>query len=97
MRYFLDFRKNVVSFIEEGGSRREAGRLFKISRNTLYRWWTSEGLCPKRHGPRYRKLDKAALKGHVQDYPDAKLSERGAHFGVHTRAIGSSLRQKKSA
>lgn len=101
MTYSLDLRHRVVSFIEEGGSQREAQRLFKISRNTIYRWCTSEDLLPKVHGPRQRKLDKSALKRHVQEHPDAKLCERAVHFGVHTSAIWYALRSmnivKKSA
>lgn len=101
MTYSFDFRNRVVSFIEDGGSQREAQRIFKISRNTIYRWCTSDDLHAKAHGARQRKLDKTALRRHVHDYPDAKLSERAAHFGVHTSAIWYSLRSmnivKKSA
>jgi putative transposase len=101
MTYSLDFRHRVVSFIEEGGSQREAQRIFKISRNTIYRWCTSVDLRPKIHGSRHRKLDKAALKLHVREHPDAKLSERAAHFDVHPSAIWYQLRKmnlvKKSA
>ena len=54
-----------------------------------------DDLRPKAHGPRQRKLDKAALKQHVSDYPDARLIDRAAHFGVHTNAIWYQLRKMK--
>jgi transposase len=95
MTYSIDYRRRVVSFIEEGGSQREAQSLFKISRNTLYRWLNSDDLTPKVHGLRQRKLDRALLKEHVQKYPDAKLSERAVHFGVRPSAIWYSLRTMK--
>jgi len=95
MTYSLDFRQRVVSFIEEGGSQREAMRIFKVSHNTIYRWQTAKDLQPKKHGPRRRKIDTAALARHVKEHSDAKLSERAAHFGVHTSAIWYQLRKMK--
>lgn len=95
MTYSLDFRQRVVSFIEDGGSQREAMRIFKISHNTIYRWQTSSDLRPKKHGPRRRKIDTAALARHVQENCDAKLSERAAYFGVHTSAIWYQLHKMK--
>jgi len=95
MTYSLDFRQRVVSFIREGGSQKEAMHIFKISHNTIYRWSMSDDLRPKKHGPRQRKIDTAALARHVKEYSDAKLSERAAHFGVHTSAIWYQLRKMK--
>ena len=95
MTYSLDFRKRVVSFIEEGGSQREAQRIFKISRNTIYRWRTNDELVPKVHGQRNRKVDKSVLRQHVLDHPHMLLRERAAYFGVHTSAVGYHLRRLK--
>jgi len=95
MTYSLDFRQRVVSFIEEGGSQKDAMRIFNIFHNTIYRWQTSADLRPKSHGSRRRKIDPVALARHVKEYSDAKLSERAAHFGVHTSAIWYQLRKMK--
>lgn len=76
MPYSLDLRKRVLSFVSEGGSKSEAVRLFKISRDTLYRWLNAEDLKPKKHGFRNRKLDKQALRKHVEEHPDMLLHER---------------------
>jgi transposase len=95
MTYSLDLRRRVLSFIEEGGSQREAMRIFKISRNTMYRWRTSLDPEPKKHGSRMRKIDPKALARHVQEHCDAKLSERAAHFGVRTNAIWYQLQKMK--
>lgn len=39
MAYDVDFRKRVISFVQdEGHTRKEACKLFNISVNTLYLW-----------------------------------------------------------
>lgn len=101
MTYSLDLRERVVSFVNSGGSRAEASRRYDVHYDTVRNWLRCDDLRPKAHGPRQRKLDKAALKQHVQDYPDARLIDRAAHFGVHVNAIWVALRTmnivKKSA
>ena len=92
MTYSLDLRKKVLSFVSDGGSKSEAVRLFKISRDTLYRWLNADDLKPKKHGFRKRKLDKKALRKHVEEYPDMFLHERAEVFGVHTSSISRALK-----
>lgn len=92
MTYSIDFRQRVVSFVKEGGSKRAAADLYKINLDTVYEWLKREDLRPKAHGPRQRKLDKAALVRHVEAYPDALLRERAAYFGVHVNAIWVAMR-----
>ena len=93
MTYSLDLRKRAVSYVNQGGSKAEAARLYGIGRQTLYNWLGSEDLRPQAPGFRRRKLDKEALRAHVRDYPDALLRERAAHFGVHINAIWVALQQ----
>lgn len=75
------------TLINNGGSKVEASRLFGFSRNTLYRWLGSDDLRPKPSGLRNRKIDKLALKKHVEDHPDMFLHERAEVFGIHTSSI----------
>ena len=71
MTYSLDLREKVISFISDGGSKSEAMRIFQLSRDTIYRWINAEDLRPKEHGQRHRKIDKEALRKHVEEYsPD---------------------------
>jgi putative transposase len=93
MTYSVDLRKRAISFVNEGGSKADAARIFGINRQTLYNWLESKDLHPKRCGPRRRKLDKAALAAHVQAHPDALLRERAAHFGVRVNAVWVALRR----
>lgn len=93
MTYSLDYRRRVIDFVSECGSQKEACRIFKLSRNTVYRWLQMDDLRPKVHGRRHRKLDRDALAQHVKDYPHMLLRERAHHFGVHTSAIAYQLKQ----
>lgn len=103
MTYQAPHRIAVLSFIENGGSKAEAARLFKVSRDTIYRWLTLDDVTPKPPPRmRHRKIDKAVLRAHVQEHPDMFLRERAAFFGVHTSCMGRALakmkiRKKKSA
>lgn len=95
MTYSLDLREAVISYINNGGSKVEATRLFNISRNTLYRWLGMDDLHPKAHGLRNRKIDKEALAKHVEDYPDMFLRERAEAFGVHLSAVHYALKKMR--
>ena len=101
MTYPLSFRSRVVAQVKEGMGTREAARIFKISPDTLHRWLNAPDLAPKVHGRRQRKIDKEALRRHVERYPDAVLRERAAFFDVDPSAIWLALkamgyRKKKS-
>ena len=103
MTYQTPHRIAVLSFIKDGGSKVEAARLFKVSRDTIYRWLNLDDLAPKPPPKtRHRKIDKAALKRNVQENPDLFLRERAAHFGVAISSMSLALskmkvRKKKSA
>ncbi len=95
MSYGIDYRRRVVSFVTEGGSKREAARLFKVSPNTIYEWLKlGEDLSPRPAATRRRKIDQGALARHVREHPDALLRERAAHFGVHVNAIWLAMRRQ---
>jgi putative transposase len=93
MSYSVDLRERVVVYVRGGGSPTKAAQLFQVGRTTLYRWLGSADLWPKLAKERKRKLDKAALAAHVQDFPDALLRERAAHFGVTINAIWVALKK----
>jgi putative transposase len=93
MTYSLDLREKVVFFISDGGSKSEAMRIFNLSRDTIYRWLNAEDLHPKIHSSRNRKIDKAALRKHVEDYPDLYLHERAEVFNVSLSAVHYALKK----
>ena len=92
MAYSIDYRRRVISFVNEGGSKLEAARLFKVHPETVYEWLKrGEDLSPRPAKTRQRKLDKKELARHVREYPDALLRERAIHFRVHINAIWMAL------
>ena len=93
MTYPTSQRKAVLSYISEGGSKVKASKIFKVSRDTIYRWLELDDLAPKPPPKtRHRKIDKAALASHVEEYPDLYLRERAAHFGVRISSMHDALR-----
>lgn len=92
MAYSLDFKKRVLCFIAEGGSEKEAMRVFKVTHNSIYRWRHAKDLRPRYPTRRKRKIDTQALAAHVKEYPHALLRERAEHFGVHPSAISYQLK-----
>jgi transposase len=91
-----DLRNRVLKFIEAGGQKTEASKRFSVSRTAIYQWLS--GKLPNETSVKFRrkrKLDQAALKKHVQRYPDALLRERAEHFNVCINAIWYALREMK--
>jgi putative transposase len=74
--------------VKEGGSKLEAARLFKIHPETVYEWLKrGDDLSPRQAKTRHRKIEKAALRRHVRECPDALLRERAVVFRVTPEAI----------
>ena len=92
MTYSIDLRECVISYIKNGGSCSEAARIYGIARSTLYRWTGMDNLEPKVHGFRHRKIDKEALKKHVEDHPDLFLRERAEVFCVDPSSMSRMMK-----
>lgn len=96
MTYQTPHRIAVLSFIENGGSKVDAEKLFKVSRAAIYRWLKLEDVAPKPPPKtRHRKIDKGALRRHVAENPDMFLRERAAHFGVAISSMSLALSKLK--
>ena len=95
MTYSIDLRKRVVEFVQEGGSKAEASRRYKVSLWCVNDWCKRQDLTPKPQKRRQRKLDWEALSRHIEEYPDALLRERAQYFEVHINAIWYATRQMK--
>lgn len=92
MHYPITFRRKVLAHIEEGMSKREAARLFRISPQTLYNWLSRDDLHPGLAKHRHRKIDKDELRAHVRAYPDMLLRDRAALFDVSIPGMSSALK-----
>ena len=89
MRYSKDLRERVVEFARRGGSKRQAGRRFRVGEATVYRWLAlGEHLAPKKCGPKAgHKLDWQKLRAYLEKKSDAQLREMAREFGVSHNAI----------
>ncbi|MFN8694069.1 MAG: IS630 transposase-related protein, partial [Holosporales bacterium] len=58
MSYSIDMGERALRNVQEGMSKLAVCRLFKINRQTLYNWLSSESLTPKKVARRQRKLNK---------------------------------------
>ena len=93
----MDLRERVLNFINEGGTKAEAARRFKLARSSVYRYVEAGqkgALKPKSSWGHWRKLDPQKLREHVE-HPDATLKELQEAFGVSHNAIWVRLRQMK--
>jgi len=82
MTYPISFRRKALSLINDGKTKREVCRLLKISPQTLYSWLNRPDLAPNEPKQRHRKVDKAALRVHVEENPHLMLKERAEAFNI---------------
>ena len=73
--YSLDLRNRVIAYIQGGGQKVQACKLFNVGRNTLYRWlaqFNEQGHLKPKDKPKAkaRKIDEAKLKSYIQSNPD---------------------------
>jgi transposase len=79
-----DLRKRVVAFIEKGGSKVEAQRLFQVSEWCVYDWLKKgTNLKAGKPGPKGpRKFKLSDFETLVLEKPEAYLDELGKELNV---------------
>ena len=92
MTYSIDLRQRVVDYVERGGSKVAAARVFNVSRGTIYNWFDRESLMPTKVMRRNRKLDWKRLREDVLRHPDRLLRERAEIFGVRINAVWHAMK-----
>ena len=98
MSYSVDFRECVISYIESGGSRVLASRIFNVGVETIRRWiilkHKTGGILPKPHGGGHPiKINLVELKKFIDANPDKTLQEIGHKFSVSHVSIWSALKK----
>ena len=96
--YSLDLRERVMAFIDEGGKKVDACRIFKVGHNTVYLWMRqrkSRGTMKPLARGKYkaRLLHESKLVEHVKKHPEATLMEMAEVFSVSHVAIWKALRR----
>lgn len=90
MTYSNDLRIKALDYIEGGGSKIEASRIFGIRDRTLLNWIKrkKEGrLAPSKRCRRPHKIEEGKLRGYIKEHPDSYLREIAEFFGVSATAI----------
>ena len=90
MSYSIDLRKKVIDYVNEGGSKASASRLFGISQPIIYRWLKKYCLGdlrdskPKRP---WRKIDPVSLLNLVNQNPGWQLKDFAELFKVRPASM----------
>ena len=97
MVYSSDMKECVVSFIEGGGTKKEASRLFKVSERTIFYWLLRKKergtLANKVRVTRPRKVEDEELRAYVAKHPDHYLWEIGEAFKMSPSGIFRALKR----
>jgi putative transposase len=94
--YSLDLREKVISFISQGGGKREAAKIFGIGEDTIYRWIRREKageLEAKKRTEFPIKVPHEVLRKYVEENPDHTLKEIGAAVGLHSSKVWKHLKR----
>jgi putative transposase len=93
--YSVDLRTKVLDFIDRGGKKIEACRLYRIGKDTVFRWLrlrTKTGkLNPKEKTGKPWKLDYEKLQKIIEEKPDSTLKEFAAVCNVSPAGIRKAL------
>ena len=93
--YSQDLRIKVINYINEGNSKVEACKIFKIGRDIIY-WWIRQqkltgNLKQKEVTRQARKVHYQKLQEIIEKYPDKTLKELGKIFNMSASGIGYAL------
>lgn len=91
MAYSQDYRKIVLTKLEEGYSIREVAEEFGISTNTIQRWKKHPTRKQRNHKP--LKIDNDKLRKDVELYPDAYQHERASRLNCTPAGICIALKR----
>ena len=99
MSYSIDLRERVIKFVEAGGSKSEAARVFCVCRDTVYGWvkkkeatGTLQDDPPKRG---WKKIDPQVLIALVKERPDDTLFQYAKHFSATVTAVCLAFKRLK--
>lgn len=95
MAYSSDLRKRVLDFIEQGGSKSEASRLYRIGIAKIFRWTAQpKNYTAGKPGPKSgHRLNRDDLYLAIKEKPDSLQRELAERFGVSIGAIAYALKE----
>ena len=99
MAYNERYRAQVVKYLGEGHTQREAKEVFGVGTTTMKQWrkqWEETGSLAKKELHRsFKKVDPVKLKAYIEENPDAYLEEMAKVFACSDTAIGKALKKLK--
>ena len=91
MAYSYDLRTKALDYIEKGGSKVQASKIFGLTVQTLLNWVKRKkrgNLAPNKTRTRNsQKIDSEKLKTYIEKHPDSYLREIAEEFQVTFTAI----------
>ena len=96
--YSLDLRKKVINFILQGGTKREAARIFDIGEDSVYRWirrYNAGDLKPKKRIFQPMKVNIDKLRAYVEQHTDHTLTEIGTALCLGRQTVCNYLNRLK--
>ena len=92
MTYSIDYRKQVLSSIDNGLTVREAAAFYELSTSSIHSW--QQSLVPKTtRNKAPTKISNEALLKDVKQYPDDYMYERAQRLGCSKSGIESALKR----
>lgn len=99
MSHSKDLRIRAIQYVEQGGTIKEACRIFEVSRSSFQRWRVIKNetgnVAPKSRIKSPYKIDNEQLKAYINEHPDAYLNEIASHFNVTSPCISIALKRLK--
>jgi len=88
-----------LDFIERGGSKVEASKVFKVSLKSIFNWVRQKkargSLEVKKRGLGAYKIDEQRLRAYIEDHPDDYVREIASALGFSTSGVKSALQRLK--
>ena len=92
----LELRERIVRFVNQGGLKTDAAKIFNVGRKSVYRYLDAAEagkLAPLPCGGSKKKFSSEKLEEEVAKKPDATLKELGKELGVNHVSVWRRLRK----
>lgn len=89
--YSIDLRKRVIEYIEEGNNYISASNRYKISRETVRKWYirykTEGHYNEKPRKGKKSRIIRSEFENYVKTHSGATLAQIGSHFKMTGRSV----------
>jgi transposase len=97
MAYDNKYRTNVIQYIEEGHTLKEARKEFRVGTTTIKRWRRLRKEIGNLNDPqrkdRHKKIGLVKLHAYYEEHSDSYLEEAAKEFGCSITAISKARKR----